>query len=392
MKIQMRIAALLMAMALALAGAGCSSEDTSWVAKSGEDVLPAGVYLVELMMGYSSALGQVSGEDVLSETIDGVPAAQYITDFAKLESAKLLAIRRQFQDRGLSLTEDDEAQSESYTDYLYTMGEALYTANGVAKESVRYINDTSMMSLHVFNDIYKEGGEKGLTHEELMDAFAQQYTRSQYMLFPKVDMTTGLPLDDASAEEVRQEAESYLARAQAGEHFPDLIYEQAVENNGDAAGEQMADDSYDVYLQNGAGFFPVVYENAVAGAEDGDVFLVEDEYYFYLVHKLPILEADDASVEMYLDVVLQTLKYEEYMDSVAVWAAEMDLVYNNAALAAYTPAKLEMSTDGIESSEASSESASSETASSESASSEASSEAEPSEASSEAASSESAAA
>ena len=261
MKLPARIAALGLALMMALAGAGCSSEDTSWVAQVGEDTLPAGVYLVELMMGYNDAASQLSGEeDILKGSIGDVPAPQYITDFAKLESAKLLAIRRQFQDRGLSLSEEDESQATQYTDYLYSIGEDFYTANGVAKESVYYINETSMMSLNVFNDIYQEGGEKGISRDELKQALAQQYTRSQYILFPKVDMLTGAALDEAAIEEARAEAESYLARAQAGEHFPDLIYEQSVEQNGEAAGEQMEDDSYDIYLENNAGFYPSVFD------------------------------------------------------------------------------------------------------------------------------------
>ena len=43
MKIRTRIIALGMALALAVAGAGCSNEDTSWVAQAGEGTLPAGL-------------------------------------------------------------------------------------------------------------------------------------------------------------------------------------------------------------------------------------------------------------------------------------------------------------------------------------------------------------
>jgi hypothetical protein len=374
MKIRTRIIALGMALALAVAGAGCSNEDTSWVAQAGEDTLPAGVYLVELMMGYNDAASQLSGEeDILKGTIGDVPAPQYITDFAKLESAKLLAIRRQFQDRGLTLSDEDKDQATQYTDYLYSMGEDYYTANGVSKDSVQYINETSMMSLNVFNDIYGEGGEKGLTKDELKQAFAEEYTRSQYMLFPKVDTTTGAALDEDALAANKEKAESYLARALAGEHFPDLIYEQAVEQNGDSAGEQMEDDSYDVYLQNNAGFYPSAYESAVVDAADNDIFTVEDDYYIYLIRKLPILEAADEDIEMYLDAVLQEMKYDEYMETVEAWASEMDIRYNTAALAAYTPAKLKMTDEQIASSSSSSSESSSASSESETASSEASS-------------------
>ena len=60
MKIGKKALAAVLALALALA-AGCSSKDTSWVARSGEDAIPAGVYLVELMMGYNEAASQLYG-------------------------------------------------------------------------------------------------------------------------------------------------------------------------------------------------------------------------------------------------------------------------------------------------------------------------------------------
>ena len=85
MKIGKKALAAVLALALALA-AGCSSKDTSWVARSGEDTIPAGVYLVELMMGYNEAASQLYGEgDILKSTIEDTPVPQYITDYAKKE-------------------------------------------------------------------------------------------------------------------------------------------------------------------------------------------------------------------------------------------------------------------------------------------------------------------
>ena len=340
MKMQTRMLALALALVLALA-TGCSQQDTSWVAQSGEDTLPVGVYMVELMMGYNDAAGQLAGStDILKETIDGTPAAQYIADFAKAECAKLLAIRKEFADRGLTLTEEDTQQAVSYTDYLYGMGETFYNANGVAKESVQYINDTTMMSLELFNSIYGEGGEKAVPRADLEKEFASRYTRSQYVYFPKVDLTTGLPLSDEEIAASKEKAESYYKRAQAGEKMPDLYYEVAKEQNPETVGEKLEDSQYDIYLENNAGYFPPVFESTVTSAADNEVKMVEDEYYFYLIKKLPTLEGDPETIQGYLDGVLQSLKYDEYMETLTGWGQGMDIRYNNAALAAKTAVEL----------------------------------------------------
>ena len=85
MKLTKRMLALGLALMLVLA-AGCSAKDTSWVVQSGEDTVPVGVYLVELMMGYNDAASQLpTAEDILKESIGETPAPQYIADFAKAE-------------------------------------------------------------------------------------------------------------------------------------------------------------------------------------------------------------------------------------------------------------------------------------------------------------------
>lgn len=374
MKMQTRMLALALALVLAFA-AGCSQQDTSWVAQSGEDTLPVGVYMVELMMGYNDAAGQLAGStDILKETIDGTPAAQYIADFAKAECAKLLAIRKEFADRGLTLTEEDTQQAVSYTDYLYGMGETFYNANGVAKESVQYINDTTMMSLELFNSIYGEGGEKAVPRADLEKEFAGRYTRSQYVYFPKVDLATGMPLSDEEIAASKEKAESYYKRAQAGEKMPDLYYEVAKEQNPETVGEKLEDSQYDIYLENNAGYFPPVFESTVVSAADNEVKMVEDEYYFYLIKKLPTLEGDPETIQGYLDGVLQSLKYDEYMETLTGWGQGMDIRYNNAALAAYTPAKLKMTQEQLDTASSGSESSAPESGSESAASGESSSE------------------
>lgn len=349
MKMQKRISALGVAVGLVLALlAGCSGQDTSWVAQSGEDTVPVGVYMVEMMMGYNEAASQLPGsQDILKESIGETPAVQYISDYAKNECAKLLAIRKEFNDRGLALSAEEWEQASSYTDYLYSVGESFYSANGVAKESVGFINDTTMMSLAVFNSIYGEGGEKEVPRADLEREFSNTYTRSQYVYFPKIDMATGLPLSDEDLATTKEKAEAYLDRAKAGEKLPDLYYEVLAEQDPNNVGERLADNEYDIYLENNAGYFYPSYESAVVAAADNEVRLVEDDYFYFLVKKLPLMQGDSDTIDSYLSNILQTQKYDEYSGTLTEWSQSLDIRYNNAALAAYTPSKLKMTQEQL---------------------------------------------
>lgn len=343
-----KLTAVLTALILLLAG--CSGSDTSWVAQAGEDTIAPGVYLVELMMGYNEAASKnPTAEDLLKETIDDLPAPQYITDYAKKECAKLLAIQREFTARGLELTAEDTESAGAYTDYLYQMGESFYQANGVAKESVQFINDRTMMSLAIFNDLYGEGGEREVPRAELEQAFASQYTRSQYILFPKVDSATGAPLGEEAVAAAKVKAEEYLEKAKGGENFTDLLYENAKEMDPANIQERHEDDrAYDAYLENNASYYPPVYESAILEMADNEIRLVEDDYYYYILKKLPLLEGESERIENYLSGILQTMKYDEYMEVLEDWGEELGVKYNNAALAAFSPAKLKMTQEEIE--------------------------------------------
>lgn len=328
--------------------AGCSKEDTSWIAQSGEETVPVGVYMVEMMMGYNEAASKVSGSgDILKESIGEIPAVQYISDFAKAECAKLLTVRKEYADRGLSLTAEEWDQSVAYTDYLYSMGESFYSANGVAKESVQYINDTTMMSLAIFNNIYGEGGEKEVPRADLEKEFKDTYTRSQYAYVPKFDLNTGEALGEEELAAAKEKAEAILDRAKAGEKLPDLYQEIMTELVPDSVGERMEDSYYDIYLENNAGYFPVAYENAVASAADNEVKLTDDERCYYIIKRLPLMEGDTDVVEEHISGILQSMKYDEYNDMVTQWSQSLDVRYNNASLAAYTPSKLKMTADQL---------------------------------------------
>lgn len=349
MKMDKKLLALGLAAGLLLAAlAGCSKEDTSWIAQNGDETVPVGVYMVEMMMGYNDAATQLpNAEDILKESIGDIPAAQYISDFAKAECAKLLTVRKEYADRGLSLSAEEWDQSVYYTDYLYGMGESFYTANGVAKESVQYINDTTMMSLAIFNSIYGEGGEKEVPRSQLEKEFADAYTRSQYAYIPKIDMTTGEALGEEDLASAKEKAETILTRAKAGEKLPDLYLEIVSELDPAAADQRQDDSYYDIYLEMNAGYFPPAYENAVSAAADNEVVLTEDEYYYYVIKKFPLMGGEPDAVEEYLSGILQSMKYDEYNDTITQWSQSLDVRYNTATLAAYTPSKLKMTAEQL---------------------------------------------
>ena len=106
---------------------------------------------------------------------------------------------------------------------------------------------------------------------------------------------------------------------------------------------------------------------------DNEIRMVEDAFYYYILKKLPLLEGEPERLEGYLSAILQNLKYDEYIGTLDSWAKELDIKYNNAALAAYSAAKLKMTQEEISAANSSESSSQTSGESSESASDEGSS-------------------
>ena len=362
-----KIVALILALMLALSAAGCSTGDTSWVAKSGDTVITPGMYITYLMMGINDAAAKASDpEDPLSGEIDGIPAKEYVINYAKREITKYLGGAEKFRALGLSLSEDDIAQYQDYADYIYELGGEYYEMAGVSKDSVLAINENSMKAALVFDAVYGEGGELEMTEEEYDQAFADTYYRAYYYVFPKVDFTTGSPLSEEEIDQARADAEDFYAKVKAGGNFVDLMYEYRVSHleEGEEVPERYEDEQYEYLFYKDDTNVPPAFLNGLSAAADGDVFKIEDEYYYYVVCKLPISELAEDTKELYRLSLLQETKYDEFVVELEKWGNELEVEYNDAALKAYTPEKVKKDADAYAASAGSSQAVSSSSASS----------------------------
>ncbi|MEA5010408.1 MAG: hypothetical protein VB100_01630 [Angelakisella sp.] len=375
-----KLLALSLALLMTLSVAACGTKDTSWVAKTGDTTVTPGMYLTYLMMGINDAATKAENpDDPLKGDIEGVSASQYVEDMAKKEVTKLAGINKKFAELGLELSEEDVTNYKEYANYLYSMGEDYYKALGISLESVEAINEASMKTVLIFNNMYGEGGEKAVSDEEYEKIFAENYYRTRYMIFPKVDFTTYTPFDEEQLAKAKADAQSYYDRAVAGEDFVGLMYEiqvaSAQAEEGAETPERLADDQYEYVLRKNDTSVPPAYLENVEKAKEGDIFTFEDDYYYYVVNRMEIAGTSQEVKDSFRMALIQELKYEEFMADLESWGSDAEIKYNADALKAYTPEKVQKDTEKyMKSLESSSSSASSSPSSTEASSSEASSE------------------
>lgn len=327
---QTKLLALVMSTVMILTAlSGCSTPDTGWMVQLGEEKLSSGSY--NMLMLYN-IIGTQGG----MESFDQEKA---ITA-AKTGAENMLALHNKFTAMGLTLDPDELAAAEARAASDYSQLTDMMVANGILEEDILAIYKNSLIDEAVFEATYGPGGEKEVPREELLDGFATAYTRSQYLLFIKID-NMGTPLPEDEMAKVRTQANDFFARAQVeGQSFAALVREL---DDLNGITEEYEDYQYDVIIPKNGTSFPEVYETAVVEAEEGTIQMVEDDQYIFILYKMPVREVRDELLAQYLYV----FKYDAFAAEISDWIAEQEFIYNEEALAVHTPENLKISDDEI---------------------------------------------
>lgn len=226
MQIIKKAVAVLMSLMLVAGLAGCA--DTRYVISvDGEDV-PAGIYLYYALNVYTAAVDVIGKQDktfdptkkdsVEKAVYNGKPLEQYVQDEAIRSVINYVASTREFERLGLSLDEKAKDDAKQYLDYFWGEFGKNLEKNGISKASMTLIINTMYRNEAIFNHYYKEGGEKGITDEDLRKYYLDNFARVKY--FPmSFSNYSGEALIGDAKQEVIDKANEYKADIQAGTEF-----------------------------------------------------------------------------------------------------------------------------------------------------------------------------
>ena len=213
-----------------------------------------GIYLSFLKSAYTSATDKVeeqksdddasesddktSAVPVTDEQIDGKTGSQWIKDETLRNVRMFVAIQRQCDRFGLTLTEEDirEINSEinemwddedNYLQYLYgfkTMGE-YYESQGIGQESMRELYRVNKLQDKLFMHYYGKGGELEVSESDINEYMKENYAAVKVQGFSYTDASGKKLESDADKKAVKDEAQKYADRINNGEKPADIFYE-----------------------------------------------------------------------------------------------------------------------------------------------------------------------
>ncbi len=272
----------------------CYSEDNTWAAKHGDDVMPIGAYIYYLSSAYTDAGNRVSANDkILSASIDGQSAKDWMKDRALSYIGAYYYVCDQFDELGLSLTDEDLASIDSSANTFWGYYKTGMENMGISQESFKKaFAEYNIRAQMVMNATYGKGGAQEIPESELRGYYTDTYDYYTYMYVSKSksdENNNSVAITDEEKDEMLKNLNDLCGDINGGE----ITFAEAHNNYSYA---EMATPTYEapatVKKEN-------VHENIakeLPGMKDNEAKVVEVETGVYLLQKL--------SLEEYLDNVM----------------------------------------------------------------------------------------
>lgn len=277
---QKRLCSLLVA-TLLLCGTLVSCLKPAIAATTSDQTIAAGIFVLIVNDVFSEASKHEDFDseikDVLDNKIEDQPLADWVDQKAKERLHQFIAVNALFDQKELSLSEDDQESIQSRVDDGWKDSAAEYERRGISKQSLLEFEQNVTKREQLFKAYYDKDGSDPASDEDLKALFSDTYIAYYYMYFPFPEPEA--PADDADAassdaassdsassdasssdasapesaaddtddaadpepeltqeqkDAVKKEAEAMLARAKAGEKFTDLVDEHAKKTNPEA--------------------------------------------------------------------------------------------------------------------------------------------------------------
>jgi parvulin-like peptidyl-prolyl isomerase len=317
-----KIIALVMVLSIPFSLAACSG-DTSWSFKVDGTNVQAGVYILYLLDARKQVTSKNTDttKDPWIQQIESKDAVTWATDYATNNCRKAVAIERDFKNRKLTITAQDQTNIDDTVNKAESSNGKDYTDAGISLESLTRYYTVNTMEFKLFNAIYGPGGEKAVSDADLKKEFQDKYVRVKHILIPTIDLTTRSPLTADQIKAAETSANDVLVKAKAAKTdaaFMALVttYNKDPGMNADPAtaqaGSPNKEEGYIIPKTN-SGMIPE-YETAAASLKVGDVTLVKSTTYgFFIMKGYNLLENNDKYFTEKKSSILQGMKSAEFL-------------------------------------------------------------------------------
>lgn len=348
MKAAQKLLSGFLAIGLCTGLAAChTGQDTMWIAKAGEDTIPAGVYLYFMQDAYHSVTGQLTGEDgqrpenPLKEQIDNVPVVQRITETAKKELNEYMAVEQKCKELGVALSEEEESQTDAMTEMYWEYIREMYEDNGISKNSYRLAIANTAKRANLFDAIYGKEGTDPVPESELKDKYNKDVAKI-ILITRNLSSDSDTAVKEEEDKKAKNAINQYYKELEDGMDMEEVYYQALRENaeNPDSVQKPEAGASYTFVLRDASGLEEPLLE-AIFAAEIGKPVKTETKTASYLFVRYDA-NTDPKDFEAQREPLTRQLRQDAYNKQIEEWGVSMAAQWNEKALQRYTPEKLKL--------------------------------------------------
>ena len=333
-------------------GMTACSQDNSWAMKSGDETIPIGAYICNLIMSRQSAMQKAdSSKDLFEQQIDGKDASAWIKEDALTNTKAIVFLDNKMKELNLSISEEEQTQIESVTNSNWTQLETLFEQHGVSKESYKLAyTEQSVKMNKVFNAIYGKDGTQAVSDSEIQDFFNQHYTNFEYIIVPLFDVNqssegaeTALSDDDIAA--AKKEFDDYAAKINSGS----MTMAEAVEafkNSDYSVTEDDILQNVTVDFEEQSASYPAEFIEMLNDMKVDEAKTIQlsmssgDVYALAVKRDIAKAAGEYLGSESNRSSVLGSMKYEEFMNTLKEETAKLEVTLNDSAIKKYEPSSM----------------------------------------------------
>lgn len=332
-------------------------KDTTWAYKYGDYTVNAGLYIANTITAFSQAQthADVNPEvkDPLKQTLDGKPAKQWIIDRAKELCDEYIAVEKEFDKMGLTLSDEDKSVIDNKTKVGYDALGYIYDKNGVGIESYRKIVTSGQKKDIIFDKYYAKGGSEEVPNDDLLVYFEDNFALVNSFT---VELETGTELTEEQKEknkELEAKAEEYVELINSKKKTFNEVMDMYVHYlDGDTHDDSDAED----VIKKDEETTTLVKKDSTVPSEkavkaifddmevDGDAIVIPDDKALYVTVRYDVTK-DETKYDEMREAVLYEVKGEEFLEKIKTWAEAVkgEAVANEASIKRYDPKNIDMS-------------------------------------------------
>lgn len=318
--------ALASAALMALGLAGCSTPASA--GKVGDMDISSGLYLLMQLNAYNEAAGLVedTSADVLDQTVEDQPAADWIAEKTTENIRRYAGIRQLCTEHGITLSEDDQSQLDTLVESQWESYGDYYESNGIGENTFRLALEAELLAEDLLPAIYGPDGTDPVDAAELESYIQENYTDLTYFALPLMTSSYTFATEDQQTQ-IEELGKTAAQRLQDGEDMAKVAaetVEQAYEIMGMEYTEDAAATQSTTISKLGDSVADAV--TAVFETETGSFGSVTDST-SVLVFRRDAL-ADTASLE---DSALSYMKQDDFEQLALSTADEMGVSLDDSA-------------------------------------------------------------